>query len=100
MAVVKAKGEPNLCRVDEIGEILLCTKADSTDVESRYFGLQGRTEKIFKAHPVDAGNHGQREEAFYTRTGLLGYVNPVRPHKLQVPIKWVLMYFICRVVAF
>jgi len=78
VAVVKLDGEPNLCRVDEIGEILLCSKADTNNVESWYFGLKGRTEKMFKAHPVDESNHGQREEAFYIRTGLLGYVNPVR----------------------
>ena len=75
---MKTSGEPNLCRVDEIGEIVLCTKSDATSVDSWYFGLQGRTDKVFKAHPVDESNHMQEEEAFYTRTGLLGYVNPVR----------------------
>lgn len=77
VAVVSATGEPNLCRTDEIGEILLSTKVEGADVESWYFGLKGRTEKTFKAHPIDESNHGQTESAFYTRSGLLGYVSPV-----------------------
>ena len=76
--MVKSEGEPFLCRTDEIGEILLSNKPNKIDSDSCYFGLTGLTEKIFKAHPVDESSHGRVESAYYTRTGLLGYLNPVR----------------------
>ena len=74
---MKSEGEPVLCRTDEIGEILLSSKPNEVDTDSSYFGLKGLTEKIFKAHPIDESSNGRVESACYTRTGLLGYLNPV-----------------------
>ncbi|CAK8673806.1 unnamed protein product [Clavelina lepadiformis] len=75
-AIVKVDGEPSLCRTDEVGEILLCTKpSDSLDSGSWYYGLKGISEKVFHAHPIDESNQ-QVEVASYIRTGLLGYVDP------------------------
>ena len=82
--MVRVEKQPSLCRSDEIGEIVLCTKPgrgrdeeEEDTTESLYYGLKGLTEKVFKCHPVDESDHDHEEENDYVRTGLLGYVNPV-----------------------
>ena len=77
MAVVKTDGEPRLCQSDEIGEILLCSKPIDAESGSSYYGLSGLTEKVFGAHPIDVSSNNRIESLSYTRTGLLGYLNPV-----------------------
>nr|XP_018668928.1 disco-interacting protein 2 homolog C isoform X1 [Ciona intestinalis] len=79
VAVVSVTGSANLCRTDEIGEILVCPKpTDSADepAGSWYYGLSGISEKMFRCHPVDESNHGQTDNGLFIRTGLLGYMNP------------------------
>ena len=93
VAIVKAEGEPVLCKTDEIGEILLSSKPQEVDSDSCYFGLTGLTEKIFKAHPTDGNSHGLVESACYTRTGLLGYLNPVSNTKSRCRYSIVSLYF-------
>uniref|UniRef100_H2ZBW7 AMP-dependent synthetase/ligase domain-containing protein n=1 Tax=Ciona savignyi TaxID=51511 RepID=H2ZBW7_CIOSA len=79
IAVVAMNGPANLCRTDEIGEILVCPKptcAPDEGAGSSYFGLKGISEKVFRCQPIDESNHGQIENGLFTRTGLLGYMNP------------------------
>ena len=44
IAVVKPEGPPELCKVDEVGE--LCINSGSTGI--CYFGLTGKTNNTFK----------------------------------------------------
>lgn len=98
--MVSIDGEPHLCRTDEIGELLLCTRpADASDagvLESWYFGLKGISEKKFNAHPVDESNHRRAEPASYVRTGLVGYVNPVSDSRSQGQLVICILTSSCR----
>lgn len=44
MCAVKAEGVPQLCKADEIGELVVCTVATGTS----YYGLPGMTKTMFE----------------------------------------------------
>jgi hypothetical protein len=66
-------GATYLCKTDEVGEI--CVSSAATG--SQYWGLRGLTNSTFRVQPL--GNDGKMiGEAEYTRSGLLGFLGPVR----------------------
>uniref|UniRef100_A0A8C5FVR9 Disco-interacting protein 2 homolog Ba n=1 Tax=Gadus morhua TaxID=8049 RepID=A0A8C5FVR9_GADMO len=71
MCIVKPDGPPQLCKTDEIGEIVLNSRAGGT----MYYGLPGVTKNTFEVIPVNQAGAPIGEIAF-TRTGLLGFVGP------------------------
>ncbi|XP_062872276.1 disco-interacting protein 2 homolog B-A isoform X2 [Trichomycterus rosablanca] len=71
MCIVKPEGPPMLCKTDEIGEIVLNSRANGT----MYYGLSGLTKNTFEVIPVNSGGTPIGETPF-TRTGLLGFVGP------------------------
>ncbi|KAK3518953.1 hypothetical protein QTP70_016076 [Hemibagrus guttatus] len=71
MCIVKPDGPPMLCKTDEIGEIVLNSRASGT----MYYGLPGVTKNTFEVIPVNSGGTPIGETPF-TRTGLLGFVGP------------------------
>lgn len=71
--VVRMDGPSFLCKTDEVGEI--CVNSGATG--SQYWGLQGLTNSTFRVQPL--GSDGKQiGEAEYTRSGLLGFLGPVR----------------------
>lgn len=70
-AVVKVNDTTQLCKTDEVGEILLCSPA----VASCYWGLQGLTELVFQQKPKQDDAHLYDNQMF-VRTGLLGFIGP------------------------
>jgi len=73
IVVVKMDGPSYLCKTDEVGEI--CVNSGATG--SQYWGLQGLTNNTFRVQPL--GSDGKPiGEAEYTRSGLLGFLGPVR----------------------
>ncbi|CAB1330183.1 unnamed protein product, partial [Coregonus sp. 'balchen'] len=64
-------GPPQLCKTDEIGEIVLNSRAGGT----MYYGLPGVTKNTFEVIPVNQAGAPIGELPF-TRTGLLGFVGP------------------------
>ncbi|KAK6308473.1 hypothetical protein J4Q44_G00217440 [Coregonus suidteri] len=71
MCIVKPDGPPQLCKTDEIGEIVLNSRAGGT----MYYGLPGVTKNTFEVIPVNQAGAPIGELPF-TRTGLLGFVGP------------------------
>uniref|UniRef100_A0A6Q2Y021 DMAP1-binding domain-containing protein n=1 Tax=Esox lucius TaxID=8010 RepID=A0A6Q2Y021_ESOLU len=71
MCIVKPDGPPQLCKTDEIGEIVLNSRAGGT----MYYGLPGVTKNTFEVIPVNLAGAPIGEIPF-TRTGLLGFVGP------------------------
>ncbi|TRZ00032.1 hypothetical protein DNTS_033580 [Danionella cerebrum] len=71
MCIVKPEGPPMLCKTDEIGEIVLNSRAGGT----MYYGLPGVTKNTFEVIPVNSGGTPIGDVPF-TRTGLLGFVGP------------------------
>ncbi|XP_067302166.1 disco-interacting protein 2 homolog B-A isoform X2 [Pseudorasbora parva] len=71
MCIVKPDGPPMLCKTDEIGEIVLNSRAGGT----MYYGLPGVTKNTFEVIPVNSGGTPIGDVPF-TRTGLLGFVGP------------------------
>ncbi|XP_046895577.1 disco-interacting protein 2 homolog B-A isoform X5 [Hypomesus transpacificus] len=71
MCIVKPDGPPQLCKTDEIGEIVLNSRAGGT----MYYGLPGVTKNTFEVIPVNQAGAPIGEIPF-TRTGLLGFVGP------------------------
>lgn len=71
--VVKVEGTSYLCKTDEVGEI--CVNSGAT--ASQYWGLQGLTNNNFKVQPMQADGT-LLGDAEYTRSGLLGFLGPVR----------------------
>jgi len=69
--VVKVNDSTQLCKTDEIGEILLC----SPSVASCYWGLQGLTESVFQLRPKQDDSHLYDNQMF-VKTGLLGFIGP------------------------
>jgi hypothetical protein len=66
-------GPSFLCKTDEVGEI--CVNSGATG--SQYWGLQGLTNSAFRVQPL--GSDGKPiGDAEYTRSGLLGFLGPVR----------------------
>ncbi|MEQ2200668.1 hypothetical protein XENOCAPTIV_001496, partial [Xenoophorus captivus] len=73
MCIVKPDGPPQLCKTDEIGEIVINSRAGGT----MYYGLPGVTKNTFEVIPVNQAGAPIGEVPF-ARTGLLGFVGPVR----------------------
>uniref|UniRef100_A0AAX7VEM5 DMAP1-binding domain-containing protein n=1 Tax=Astatotilapia calliptera TaxID=8154 RepID=A0AAX7VEM5_ASTCA len=71
MCIVKPEGSPQLCKTDEIGEIVINSRAGGT----MYYGLPGVTKNTFEVIPVNQAGAPVGEIPF-TRTGLLGFVGP------------------------
>uniref|UniRef100_A0A8C8DVV2 Disco-interacting protein 2 homolog Ba n=1 Tax=Oryzias sinensis TaxID=183150 RepID=A0A8C8DVV2_9TELE len=71
MCIVKPDGPPQLCKTDEIGEIVINSRAGGT----LYYGLPGVTKTTFEVIPVNQAGAPIGEVPF-TRTGLLGFVGP------------------------
>uniref|UniRef100_A0A8C7W8P9 Disco-interacting protein 2 homolog Ba n=1 Tax=Oncorhynchus mykiss TaxID=8022 RepID=A0A8C7W8P9_ONCMY len=71
MCIVKPDGPPQLCKTDEIGEIVLNSRAGGT----MYYGLPGVTKNTFEVIPVNQAG-APLGEILFTRTGLLGFVGP------------------------
>uniref|UniRef100_A0A3Q2CGE2 Disco-interacting protein 2 homolog Ba n=1 Tax=Cyprinodon variegatus TaxID=28743 RepID=A0A3Q2CGE2_CYPVA len=76
MCIVKPDGPPQLCKTDEIGEIVINSRAGGT----MYYGLPGVTKNTFEVIPVNQAGAPIGEIPF-ARTGLLGFVGPVREQK-------------------
>lgn len=70
-AVVKVNDSSQLCKTDEVGEILISSPA----VGSCYWGLQGLTNSVFKEQPKQDGASLYDNQSF-VKTGLLGFVGP------------------------
>ncbi|KAB5583758.1 hypothetical protein PHYPO_G00099340, partial [Pangasianodon hypophthalmus] len=71
MCIVKPDGPPMLCKTDEIGEIVVNSRAGGT----MYYGLPGVTKNTFEVIPVNASGAPIGEIPF-VRSGLLGFVGP------------------------
>ncbi|XP_031700491.1 disco-interacting protein 2 homolog B-A isoform X3 [Anarrhichthys ocellatus] len=71
MCIVKPDGPPQLCKTDEIGEIVISSRAGGT----MYYGLPGVTKNTFEVIPVNQAGAPIGEIPF-SRTGLLGFVGP------------------------
>ncbi|KAG9508602.1 Disco-interacting protein 2, partial [Fragariocoptes setiger] len=63
-----------LCKTDEVGEIILSSDATGTC----YWGLHGMTNSIFRDKPVDEEGRPKCANAqqVFVRTGLLGFIGP------------------------
>lgn len=70
-AVVKVNDTTQLCKTDEVGEILVSSSA----VGSCYWGLQGLTNSIFRERLRQDGGAVYDNQSF-VRTGLLGFIGP------------------------
>lgn len=70
-AVAKVNDTTQLCKTDEVGEILISSPA----VGSNYWGLQGLTNSIFRERPTQDGAAIYDNQSF-VRTGLLGFIGP------------------------
>uniref|UniRef100_A0A8C6PKL9 Disco interacting B n=1 Tax=Nothobranchius furzeri TaxID=105023 RepID=A0A8C6PKL9_NOTFU len=71
MCIVKPDGPPQLCKTDEIGEIIINSRAGGM----MYYGLPGLTKNTFEVIPVNA-NGVPIGEIPFVRSGLLGFVGP------------------------
>ncbi|XP_047669956.1 disco-interacting protein 2 homolog B-A-like isoform X3 [Tachysurus fulvidraco] len=71
MCIVKPDGPPMLCKTDEIGEIVVNSRAGGT----LYYGLMGVTKNTFEVIPVNL-NGAPIGEIPFVRSGLLGFVGP------------------------
>uniref|UniRef100_A0A3Q3FWQ9 Disco-interacting protein 2 homolog Bb n=1 Tax=Labrus bergylta TaxID=56723 RepID=A0A3Q3FWQ9_9LABR len=71
MCIVKPDGPPQLCKTDEIGEIIVNSRAGG----NMYYGLPGVTKNTFEVIPVNA-NGVPIGEIPFVRSGLLGFVGP------------------------
>lgn len=70
-AVAKINDTTQLCKTDEVGEILI----GSSGVGSCYWGLQGLTNTIFREQLKQDGAPIYDNQTF-VRTGLLGFIGP------------------------
>uniref|UniRef100_A0A8C4IU97 Disco-interacting protein 2 homolog Bb n=1 Tax=Dicentrarchus labrax TaxID=13489 RepID=A0A8C4IU97_DICLA len=71
MCIVRPDGPPQLCKTDEIGEIIVNSRAGG----NMYYGLPGVTKNTFEVIPVNA-NGVPIGEIPFVRSGLLGFVGP------------------------
>uniref|UniRef100_A0A3Q2PHA0 Disco interacting B n=1 Tax=Fundulus heteroclitus TaxID=8078 RepID=A0A3Q2PHA0_FUNHE len=71
MCIVRPDGPPQLCKTDEIGEIIINSRAGGM----MYYGLPGLTKNTFEVIPVNA-NGVPIGEIPFVRSGLLGFVGP------------------------
>lgn len=78
--VVKINDTQQLCKTDEVGEILI----SSSSVGTCYWGLQGLTQSIFREKPKQQQHEDSSSESnqavydnqSFVRTGLLGFIGP------------------------
>uniref|UniRef100_A0A3P8URK7 Disco-interacting protein 2 homolog Bb n=1 Tax=Cynoglossus semilaevis TaxID=244447 RepID=A0A3P8URK7_CYNSE len=71
MCIVRPDGPPQLCKTDEIGEIVINSRAGG----NMYYGLPGLTKNTFEVIPVNS-NGVPIGEIPFVRSGLLGFVGP------------------------
>lgn len=74
-AVARVNDTSQLCKTDEVGEILLSSPATG----SCYWGLQGLTNAVFKERPAatnEASASAVYDNQTFVRTGLLGFIGP------------------------
>ncbi|TMS19798.1 Disco-interacting protein 2-like protein B-A [Larimichthys crocea] len=71
MCIVKPDGPPQLCKTDEIGEIIVNSRAGG----NMYYGLPGVTKNTFEVIPVNS-NGVPIGEIPFVRSGLLGFIGP------------------------
>uniref|UniRef100_A0AAQ4PAL7 Disco-interacting protein 2 homolog Bb n=1 Tax=Gasterosteus aculeatus aculeatus TaxID=481459 RepID=A0AAQ4PAL7_GASAC len=71
MCTVRPDGPPQLCKTDEIGEIIINSRAGG----NMYYGLPGVTKNTFEVIPVNS-NGVPIGEIPFVRSGLLGFVGP------------------------
>ncbi|KAF3856461.1 hypothetical protein F7725_017184 [Dissostichus mawsoni] len=76
MCIVRPEGPPQLCKTDEIGEIIINSRAGG----NMYYGLPGLTKNTFEVIPVNA-NGVPIGEIPFVRSGLL--VNDPAVYPLQ-----------------
>ena len=74
MVVVKLEGPAILCKTDEVGELCLAAPYAGHG----YWGLEGITNNQFKVHPTHSDGRTVSESSTFVRTGLLGFLGPVR----------------------
>eukprot|EP00794_Sanderia_malayensis_P017721 gene17721-19492_t len=68
VAVIRMDGSNKLCKVDEVGELCICSRT----VGDGYWGLQGKTNHVFNVHL----SNGEQSADPYVLTGLLGFLGP------------------------
>lgn len=71
-AVAKINDTTQLCKTDEVGEILISSPA----VGSCYWGLQGLTNSVFRERPKQDDGAAVYDNQSFVRTGLLGFIGP------------------------
>ena len=74
LVVLRIEGSPVVCKTDEVGEICM----NSSAVGSAYWGLPGLTNTSFKVRPLPEEGSTTPWESEFVRTGLLGFLGPVR----------------------
>jgi acyl-CoA synthetase (AMP-forming)/AMP-acid ligase II len=75
LVVLKVDGV-GLCKTDEVGEISMSSSA----IGSTFWGLPGLTNATFKVKPENEDESVPWPEQDFVRTGLLGFLGPVRNH--------------------
>ncbi|PAA75411.1 hypothetical protein BOX15_Mlig027150g1 [Macrostomum lignano] len=71
------ESRPQLCRVDEVGEICVCSRYSA----ARYAGNDSPNERVFNCRPVSAtgdeiDSAGSGTDGAFVRTGLIGFLGP------------------------
>lgn len=72
IGVIRVDGPPSLCQTDEIGEIVVSSKA----TPSSYWSLPGLSSSTFKVIPLGSDERPIGTQEF-VRSGLLGFLGPV-----------------------
>ena len=76
---VDVTGAPTVCKTDEVGEICMA----SGSVGSNFWGLPGLTAATFKVKAEHEDGSTPWPENDFVRTGLLGFLGPVRANLLS-----------------
>ena len=71
VCVVQHRGQPTLCRTDEVGEICVSSIASGT----HYWGLTGKSSQVFRVQPLQPNGKPLSAE-LYVRSGLMGFIGP------------------------
>jgi acyl-CoA synthetase (AMP-forming)/AMP-acid ligase II len=72
IGIVKIDGPPSLCQTDEIGEVVISSKA----TPNGYWALPGLSSNAFKVIPLGSDERPIGTQEF-VRSGLLGFLGPV-----------------------
>jgi acyl-CoA synthetase (AMP-forming)/AMP-acid ligase II len=72
IGIVKIDGPPLLCQTDEIGEVVISSKA----TPNNYWSLPGLSTNTFKVIPLGSDERPIGTQEF-VRSGLLGFLGPV-----------------------